>query len=399
MKKHLTLITVMLLSMLFGAVLSVAAQNDRTERDIRIGERVLEELFRAEDTGQTFWRVTGGTVRGDLLPGTGIHFRVGGSGWNIALMSRDGESRRTDISREWIEERMADYFLGYASQLSGLGDDEQIRITFNTTQQEAERFFGRDSGRDELRVTGWVTVRDLNEHVAGSLSDNQLRERIEFREIEPLSSYRDLDIFAGVIETAVKSSGAEHLTITRKPGAEVLPGLGVHYRVQIRAGSGPFGTMFRVLGDQVRTPAVQIEMDSGDLRIHTDSIRVRVGELEEIARENRELLKQLRESGTLTGESTENIQREIAGLRRSLDSAQQDTVDLRPEADLILDTLREVMRDYAPTLSSLGDGDLIMVTISWAGRNPSLPATTDIRTTKEDLFFDRDWNIRERERN
>ncbi|MCC5914771.1 MAG: hypothetical protein JJU46_10385 [Balneolaceae bacterium] len=396
---RLLFITTIAALLMMLTVVPANAQTERMDRDIRIAERVLEEIFKPEETGTAFWRVTGSAVRSDYMPGTGVHFRIGGSGWNIVIMSREREERTTAIDREWIEIRMTDYFLGYASQISGLEENDQIRITFSPIVNDPGRLMAAQGRSEGLRLTGWASVGDLKRHAEGSLNDNQMRDRIEFREIEPITKFRDLEIFSGVLETAVNSSGAEHLRMTRKPDAEYIPGYGVHYRLQIRPGQGPFGTMFGVLGDRMRLEAgraagVQIEMDGGDIRIDTDTLRVRVEELERLAEEMAAQVSDRVERSEDLQREAERVRREISAYNRDANSA-RDTTDLGPDKELILSTLREVMESYAQTLSSLGEDELIMITINWAGRNPTLPARTDIRTTKEDLYFGREWEIKE----
>ena len=84
----------------------------------------------------------------------------------------------------------------------------------------------------------------------------------------------------------------------------------------------------------------------------------------------------------------EEAQKQVEGFRQRFEVrvAEQDTIDLTGEAEQMLNELKQTLRDYGNTLSSLDNDDLLVVTVYWDGRNNSLPERTQISISKGDLL-------------
>lgn len=405
------------MAMVLCMVSMAEAQQDRLDRDIRIGERILEEIF-TEETEQLPVQLPGmNRVHGEYLPGVGVHYVIGRSGGARAIevivrrnRNEDREPADPKITREWLEDRMMEYFTGYARQLRSLPDGEQVRITYSRQPHDSDRFFNRD--RSELpRITAWVTSDDLRRFEDGNLSEDQLRNRVVIHDLSGEEEKRDLAIFGSVLQTALSSTGSEHLRVSRTPSFEYLPGLGVHYQVNIRQGRGfaigDFGNIeidLDLENISASIPRVIMDMDSLHLSLRqlNDSLRIHSEDLRRYAEEARREAEAAAEEARREAEAAgEEARRHGVEVRRMYQQAyaEQDTIDLSADVEELMDYLLETIRDYGPTLSSLEDGEMLMITLNWSGRNPTLPEKTQIRITKEDLVSGREPHIEITRRN
>ena len=113
------------------------AQNAQMDSDIRIAERILEEIFRSPDQNSQFYFPGQKAVTGEYIPGMGVHFRINTSQPMVFGFVRDGNGneseRENEIDQEWIENKMLEYYEGYAAQLRGIPDNERVRITYGSS--------------------------------------------------------------------------------------------------------------------------------------------------------------------------------------------------------------------------------------------------------------------------
>ncbi|NBB77045.1 MAG: hypothetical protein GVY02_06665, partial [Bacteroidetes bacterium] len=146
MKTLIALFSATLLTIVIST--TALAQNEGSERDIRIAERILDELFEdVSEANRGFPFSDEPSVQGEYIPGVGLHFSVGENYFSrvtnmsgsISIRENDGPERsitfdRQDsgerLERNEIEERLNEYFTGYASQLRSVKDSEELRITF-----------------------------------------------------------------------------------------------------------------------------------------------------------------------------------------------------------------------------------------------------------------------------
>jgi hypothetical protein len=394
------------------------AQSDQLDRDIRIAERILEEIFTPVHTSgerQIVLPTTRG-VEGEYIPGIGIHFKVGQSGAraiSIATRTRDGgsDSAVKTETNELIESRMMEYFTQYAGQLRGLPDNEQVRITFGARTSGPRMVFYSPSGErqaEQPRLTMWVTKSDIDRFTDGNLSENQFRNRISKHEISDSQEMRDLNIFASVLEAALNSTDSKHLKVNRKPTYEYLPGLGAHFHVNVNSGIGFSLANIRGMArqiDSLNLDNVDIQIDLGNfphefnfqspqIEFRNDSLRVAMRGMSDSLRvhanELRGQVEIIRKQAEAARRQGEEIQRQVA-----FTFAERDTVDLTEDAAGLMAELKTAIKDYGPTLSSLGDSELLMITVNWSGRNPTVPDRTHIRISKADLMRGAEPNIEE----
>lgn len=400
----LILITVFL----HAGAFAVFAQGEQLEREIRIAERILEEIFTTQTDAPLLRTGNAGRVQAEYLPGTGVHFKIGHNRSPRLIHARPGErdgaddNKTTPITSDWVEARMLEYFTGYAGQLRGLSAREQVRITYGLhgDNQRFVFFSPQNSERTAVeipRITMWASAADVKNFADGNLSEAQFSDRISGFDLTNTEEKKDLNIFASVLETALNSTGSEKLRVNRKPAYEYLPGLGVHFHLNAGTGRGHEFIFFQnnantpanfsvELGDIVlRSPKIEFEMDS--LRVSmqrlTDSLRVNSEELRIQAEE-------LRRHAEVARETAQEFQ-----SRFEFSFAEKDTVDLSGEVQEFIEQLKGVISDYGSTLQSLGDNELLMITVNWGGRNPTLPERTHIRITKRDLTSGSEPDIQE----
>jgi hypothetical protein len=401
---------------------SLNAQSDQLNREIRIAERILQEIFTPVPVSGERQMVlpVSRVVEGEYIPGVGVHFKVGQSGArNISIVThRRGEESDSDMrteTNESVESRMMEYFTQYAGQLRGLPDNEQVRITFGARTTGPRMVFYSSSGekQPELpRLTMWATKTDIDRLTRGNLSESQFRSRISKHEISDSQEKRDLNIFASVLEAAMNNTDSEHLNVNRKPAYEYLPGLGAHFHVSVNSGIGfsfanirgmarhidsldlndidvqiDLGNISANIAHEFNFQSPQIEFSNDSLRIAirgmSDSLRVHANELRGQVEIIREQAEEARKQG-------EEIQRRVA-----FTFAERDTVDLTDDAAKLMAELNTAIKDYGSTLSSLGDNEMLMITVNWSGRNPTLPERTHIRISKSDLIRGAEPDIEE----
>jgi len=397
---------------------SLFAQSDQLNRDIRIAERILEEIFTPVPSSgerQVVLPFSRG-VESEYIPGVGVHFKVGQARTPRIRISGnrqagDQENKASEITIETVENRMMEYFTQYAGQLRGLPDNEQVRVTFGEKTTGPRMVFFSASGEQQHqlpRLTMWVTKADINRFAGGNLSESQFRNRISEHEITDSQDKRDLNIFASVLEAAMNSADSKHLKLNRKPTYEYLPGLGAHFQVNVSSGVGFSLANIRGMTRQIDSldlDDVVIEFEIGNyphefnfqspqIQFGNDSLRIDIpGVGDSLRVHTNELRGQIiimREQAEAARRQGEEIQRKVA-----FSFAEQDTVNLTDEAARLMAELKAAIKDYGSTITSLGDNELLMITVNWSVRNPTVPERTHIRITKEDLFFGREPFIEE----
>ena len=415
-KKIFQFIIALLLSLQFAT-----AQSSEMERDIRIAERILQELFTYDSETPVFQIPNLNRVQGEYIPGAGVHFRIGHQpDFRVTALRvrRDADqnvSRTQKPDYEWIETRMLEYFSQYGGQLRGLQPDEQVRLTFSPRNLFAGVV---RSGRElEIpRMTMWISSADLQRHTRSNLSADEFRNHVQTYDLTQAEEKQDFAIFASVLEEALNNTGSEHLRVSRKPTFEYLPGLGVQYQITVNAGRGfPFVNLQNIARsiDDMNLDNVEIEIDLGDIthsipdedmlvripriEMNMDTLRISLQRHADSLRFDAEKLRRDLEDVRI---QADEARRQGDEIRRQLEFrfAESDTVDLEEDVQIFMNELKQAIADYGPTLRSLENDELLMITVNWAGRNPTTPERTHIRIKKSDLIAGESPEIRTVER-
>ncbi|MEX0660519.1 MAG: hypothetical protein WEA58_11605 [Balneolaceae bacterium] len=412
-------IVLVLLLMLLIPISVLLAQDDGLNQDIRIGEKILSELISENENDFLFQTGQSPMVRGEYIPDYGVHFVLGTGVSSRSIIARvfsqmenDDKSESPEDIGERVEKIMRDYLQNYAVVSRHLADDEHVRLTYNS-QNSVTSVTIRPNSRSEKRLTVpsismWATAADLKNQRNGSISDDELQRRITVQNISNDDIGNDLKVFSSVLKTSLDNAETEHLRAGRDVRFDYIPDLGVHYHVNITT-AGIFG-MADLQGvgrrideldlgisdidinfgeiefdttDQMRFHAPEIEFKMDSSRIHirnlNDSIRI---DLEEVRKQAAEARKQ----GEIIRGQAETVRRQAEDIRKqfAFNVAARDTIDYSEDAEKIMDQLNQVVADYGQTLRSLSDGEQLMITVNWRGRN--LPERTTLRITREDLL-------------
>lgn len=422
MKKTILLLLSILLS-LVSAVTAQTNENQQRERDIKIAEGIIAEIFDSErsPTG-TFPGFQERNVRGEYVPGYGVHFTVSPGHSNVVVfrnrrtenkevqveVKRNGDSAGSDSdSDEEIKEKIFEYMAKYGPLISGVADDESIRVTYAPGQSgtSVTRIFEQNGKQSENSQTGmsvWVNVSDLKQFKSGNISEQQLRGRINTHILDSDETYSDFIIFASVLETALNGTDAEHLRVSRKPQMEYLPGLGVRYRIQVSARPGFILNEIEIFDDnfEFRMDSLRLNLDES-LKFMEKSLNPLILKLDSMmnlnmsAEEREQIQAELREEQREIRTHQDSLRSSMRPPAPPAPPARSDSMDLKPEAEAIMDQLLNVIENYGSTLSTLENDEMLMISVNWGGRSNGLPDRTEVRIKKSDLLSGGDPDVEE----
>ncbi|HKL15797.1 MAG TPA: hypothetical protein VJ915_09205 [Balneolaceae bacterium] len=394
MKKSAILLPLILLMTLVAGSL-FAQSSDRFDRDIRIAEGIIEELFGAENSPQSYLGRNTRNVSGQYIPGYGIHFSIAANyAPAIIEMRREGQVRISvngsddsdsddsrGLSRDIVEERFMEYLMNYAPLFDDLPGDEVIRLTFGGQSDAPNIFMLRSTinneNRDFTNLTAWVTASDIRAFDENSISESEFENRVEIIDLEDQEEERDQTVFASILQTSL-SEISDTIRVRRSPKAEYLPGLGLSYTINANVRSGWFD-----FGD------VKIE----GLRIETDSLSVEISNmLEGIDMSGIQDLAQRIDS--ITGLKspdidTEELERSAREAGERIREQQRESLsdeDVNKLVDRFHGVLIQTVQDYGPTLRSLENDEMLLITINWTGRHTALPARSELRIQKSEIL-------------
>ncbi|NBB77651.1 MAG: hypothetical protein GVY02_09750 [Bacteroidetes bacterium] len=396
------------------------AQNsdaEQRERDMNIAEEILSEIFSDNEEEFEFLPFSGRNIQSEYIPDFGVHFMLSSRSFAIlppppqpphsssnsssvtvynSDQDSDGEGQLSEQERlQEVRERINEYMLNYAPLIRGVPESEWIRVTYSPNRRSNTRVFvnGRQRSSDQRGISVWASVSDLQQFRERSITENEMLNRMESSPIGKASDYKDLNVFASVLQTSLNSLDTEHLRVSRDPSMTYLPGLGARYHLNVSA-----GTTF-ILNE--------IEIFDDNFRFRMDSMRIDLDETLQMLREGLEPLARSMDSlsGVLSEEEKEEIQRDIREqqeeLRREQEELEEElknTVnaevrkedgerpDLNPDADLMMEELENILETYGSTLNSLAEEEMLMITIDWGGRDEDLPERTELRIKKGDLL-------------
>ena len=423
MKTLIALFSATLLTIVIST--TALAQNEGSERDIRIAERILDELFEdVSEANSGFPFSDEPSVQGEYIPGVGLHFSVGENYFSrvtnmsgsISIRENDGPERsitfdRQDsgerLERNEIEERLNEYFTGYASQLRSVKDSEELRITFglNTNTNRWVAAFQSsesDSLADENQaISKWVSGRDLRRVREGDITSAALLQRIETVTIPLDEQPRDIEIFSSILETAIRDLELEGVRVNRTVRSNYIPGWGVRYYISANSRGGG---IFSFLTDAEREEVVaDIETDIA-FDFNEDSVDFDLDEFESENEKITVMMDTLNISSALT-ETMDSLAVALPKLMDSLKTAMPKMMEgmrmmfeseelpgddvLMADMKQVQNEIKEIVENYGPTLSSLSDEEYLMISVNWRGRSSTLPERQLYYISKQDLMNNR----------
>lgn len=401
MKSYITAFTILLALTLLPIIATAQSAND-FDRDIRIAEGIIEELFRTEQApGRQLRSRLVRDISGSYIPGYGIHFRISAS-ISPAVVSliiekqteihiNEGaettEDKLQDLTVEFVVEQFLDYLKNYAVLFDNLPDDEIISLSIGTRNYAEAPFLIRlgseDASRTIANLTAWAKASDIRAYNDQSISEEEFENRVDIVDLGELEIKQDQKVFASILQTSLDGI-TDSVQVRRQPIVEYLPGVGLNYYVsaQLRGSSlFNFGNI-QVEGFKLETDSLSIDFSNALDNIDFSGIS-------EIAERVDSIM------ASRSGETADNIEESVSGLRSSIESRRESLSDSDVDnlVDQIHESLQETIMTYGPTLKSLDDDELLIITVSWIGRHNALPERTVFRIRKSDLISGNTPNV------
>lgn len=392
MKISIYISTLVLILMLFSGSL-FAQSEDSYDRDIRIAEGIIAELFEAEDSRHPVRSRHVREVTGRYIPGYGIHFNIEANltpatvrvvlqGHAEIHIDEDSEPEEIhEVGREFIEERFMEYLKNYASLFNDLPDNEVIRLTIGPHNYGAATFIVRSapshSHRSGVNITAWATASDIRAYDTSSISEEEFESRIEVLNLSGQETERDQTVFASILQTSLDEI-SDQIRVHRTPATEYLPGLGLNYSINASLRSGGLFNF-----DDIQINEFRIEMDSVLIDFSKVMEDIDFNNLSNYAG-RMDSLYNTRDAEVMS----DSLMRSLRDLRRHANQ-RQDSIsreELREMIDQFHDELIRTVRDYGATLRSLENDEMLMITIHWSGRHSDLPQRTELRIRKSDII-------------
>ncbi|MEQ9264512.1 MAG: hypothetical protein RLN81_04785 [Balneolaceae bacterium] len=355
---------------------STSIDANRMNRDIRIMENILGELFRTQispsGSNQTF--VVSGTgtfhgdnVRGTYLPGFGVIFNVGNTGiWGSTyrVLSGSGDSQYTfyydavgsdkkkeEVDQESITSRIQSFLRDYASTIGQLKDDEKVMVIFGAKNNNAYSYARLLTGRvttatttvqgqnvaaddedekEEIPVISVSTkVSDLKEFRTGRINADKFEDRLAVATSKD-REYLDLKVMGNIFETALRDQKGDAYRLSGNVNYLMLDNFGALFSFSVR-----YGTNSR------RFPTT----------VTSEFMRVTTGyDNDKEKEEYQEYLK------TVT-QAFENLKTNVS----------------------------EYIVDYGRTLSSVNSDQYLLLSITLSGRLDEIPERVDVQIKKSVL--------------
>lgn len=425
MKSMKTIIT---LCLIITAPVLLTAQdidNTRMDRDLRIMENILVELFvpKAAPSIAPIDRVDG-----QYLPGYGVYFtipaRVNIRAMNVRRLGNDGDEvriqvdpdRATDLIPEAEVRALATEFLkNYAPTISQLQPDDKITVIYGVKAnryapgstivrglqgsiQNTDTRFTWDRERqseqpDQKIVTVTATKKNLDDFRTGRMNDSRFESALAVSVSDINDRKQDLDLFKTILvsahrqqeEAEFRMSGPEyiyfdHLGVIFQSTLSITPNLmfasvtgmsaeerffrGGSNRSELEASFYDGGMLMRSLAGTANLPdSVVATLVRPTLRAHRDSTL----NSQQVA----EMVQRFRSEAA----QRENERREAI-----------EALDLPKALNTSISTLKEVLIDYGRTLSSVNSDQHILISLNVVARNvDGIPSRVDLQIKKSDL--------------
>jgi hypothetical protein len=344
---------------------------NRMNRDIKIMENILGEMFKTQlitsegsrslnGTGTVtinssnyafFGGNSSGNVKGTYIPGYGVifmipstsnRFIVRGSNSSssqqvVFQYSSDDENADRDIDEESVKARIGEFLQDYASTIGQLKSDESILVIYGSTNSNSNvsvfnlRGDRQDDDRPEPLPVISVSAKksDLDSYRAGQLNADAFQNRLSVSTSQDKERL-DLKVLGNIFGTALgEGDGNEfHLVNSNSLSYMYLENFGALYSLNLHRGHGLGSVTARLF------PTNYNEQTQADVRV----------KLEEREKE----------------------------LSKTLEK----------EFEAVIYRTKEFIIDYGRTLSSLKDDQFLMVSLNISESSDVVPDRVDFQVKK-----------------
>lgn len=379
--KHLKFtLLIGLLSILIAPTL--VAQNidaNRMNRDIRIMENILSEIFRtrvetatAEGIYFSNVQMRNRGIRGTYLDGYGLIFMVanesdsrrprlqvtGQSGYSF-YYSTDDEQPNFEIDESSIRERITEFLVDYGSTIGQLNDDDNIMVIYGANSQSNSVYWNyrvavvngevvsnNDDESEPLPViSGSVQFKNLKDYRSGRLDGNQVKQRVMFATSEG-KEYMDLKVMGNIFETALDQGRDNSFRLSGGVNYMMLDNFGAIFNLDARYSSGRSGLFGRLS-------------------------------------ETRRVLRVAQEQQARSPQRAENLEDEIEALEAQEEKIRENMLEAYQD---LKTGIAEYLVDYGRTLNSVDSDQHILTSVDISsGGEEEIPERVDFQIKKSIL--------------
>ena len=369
-----TLVTSVLIGLLstFMTPINVFSQDidaNRMNRDIRIMENILGELFRTQispsGTGSNSTFVVSGfgslsprNIRGTYLTGYGVIFMVSNTNfftYRAASQSGDGavsfyydgentgESR--EVSVESVTERITEFLKDYGSTIGQLKNDENVMVIYGSKSNLDVQFVrlaraGQTTDDDEKTeplpvISVSAKAGDLKGYRTGSINESTFENRVAVATSED-KEYLDLKVMSNIFQTALREQDEDSFRLSGSVNYLMLDNFGALFSLDVRfSNRSSFGaTVWQV-------------------------------------------------------ESARRVARDAGIVSSDLDEAEEKIEEQKVKAQEaykeLIKNVKEYIVDYGRTLSSLSNEQYLLLSVNVNGRFEEIPERFDVQVKKSVL--------------
>lgn len=347
---------------------------NRMNRDLRIMEGVLSEMFKMEPAitspgrESVFARFSlrGNTVKGTYVPGYGAIFMIPQKTYVFPEFAEPGKPKdgskmdfyyNSDkntsdkkVDEESIKQRITEFLKNYAPTIGQLKDEENVIVIFGSKKMNSP-VFGfysvsggqiNDDTSEPLPIISISTTKsNLDAYRAGKLKDSAFNKKLSVSETEN-KEYLDLKVLCNIFETAFSESSPEAFRLSGGVDYLMLENFGAIYTMTIRFDPGHHFPPIIIQDQQLREAMQkrQINVLSNMDSASVEEAKAKKAEYDEKARTTYKELK---------------------------------------------NQLKDYLVDYGRTLSSINSDQYILATVNIEGNVDGIPERIDAQIKKSAL--------------
>lgn len=370
--------------LIFGIQSTQAQSNidsNRMNRDLRIMENVLQEMFKTQwsEQGNTvmvhpgpgFSFGPGDDIRGTYLPDYGVIFTIpGGTPAFVMLSDADDKNfvysfqygngdSEAQVNKETVINRIVEFLRDYGSTIGQLSADDNVMVLYNAHNDDPHIRFLRSENKsgDKRKPIPTISVvaskRDLNAYRTGKINESQFRDRLNISTMDPEDSKQmDMKVMANIFETAFDNSGEESFRVIGSVSYLKLDNFGALFSFDARYSSRSTAPGF-----------IDVQQIMDDAKEEVDNARLRI-----------EFEKEIRDSGD-TDQTKDELKKQQAERKEKAIAAYKEFVS----------SLRGYIIDYGRTLRSVNSDQYVMVSVTLNGRYKEIPERIDLQIKKSIL--------------
>ena len=260
MKKiHQIIPTLLIILLTSPFALAQSFDASRMNRDIKIMENILGEMFKTYSGGSNQERVfisesfSGSrTVRGTYLPSYGIIFNVQTSSNYIFINSSQSQNNSSNsfyyssdnssddnnnVDESSVRERITEFLKDYASTIGQLKPNENVMVIYGSKPNSSFPALVIENGKVDTKkretlpiISGSVSKKDLDDYRSGKLNDTNFENKVKTASSKD-KEYLDLKVMSNIFETALKDQDEESFRLSGNVSYLMLDNFGAIFNL------------------------------------------------------------------------------------------------------------------------------------------------------------------------